>query len=250
VSYNQKHNEANGENNRDGANDNNSWNCGAEGPTDNREIIELRERQKRNFLATLLLSQGVPMLLAGDEFSHSQMGNNNCYSQDNELSWLNWEMIPAKQTMFDFVRRLIKIRREEPTLQRRRFFHGQPIFGSNVKDIYWLDNHFKEMTSEAWQAGFVKALGVVLIGNEGERDERGQPIVGDNLMLLLNAFWEPIEFNFPRIESIVDNFERLLDTADPTSQTILIDVTQKYVMQARSTALFRWTLAHQQSKPK
>ncbi|MEX2176373.1 MAG: glycogen debranching protein GlgX [Pirellulaceae bacterium] len=243
VSYDDKHNEANGEKNRDGANDNESWNCGVEGPTDDPEVNELRERQKRNLLVTLLLSQGVPMLLAGDEISHSQMGNNNCYSQDNELSWLNWEMIPAKQNMLEFTQRLIKIRREESTLQRRRFFHGQPIFGSNVKDIYWLDNHFREMTAESWQAGFVRAMGVILMGDDGGMDERGKPIVGDNLMLLLNAYWEPIEFNFPRMESIVDNFERLFDTADPTSEIALVDATKKYVMESRSTALFRWKLA-------
>jgi glycogen operon protein len=243
VSYNHKHNEANGENNRDGANDNESWNCGAEGPTEDKAIIELRERQKRNFLATLLLSQGVPMLLAGDEISHSQMGNNNCYSQDNELSWLNWEMIPAKQAMLDFTKRLIKIRREQPTLQRRRFFHGQPIFGRNVKDIYWLDNHFREMTQEAWDAGFVKAMGVVLNGQDGEIDERGRAIRGDNLLLLLNAHWEPIEFHFPKVESIIDEFERLFDTADPASEPCPIDAAETYVVQGRSTALFRWTMA-------
>jgi glycogen operon protein len=183
------------------------------------------------------------MLLAGDEISHSQLGNNNCYSQDNELSWLNWERTPANEAMLAFVCRLIQIRRQEATLQRRRFFHGQPIFGTNVKDIYWLDNHFREMTSEAWNAGFVKALGVVLIGHDHEKDERGNPIDGDNLMLLLNAHWEPIEFNFPRVEAIVDNFERLFDTALPGEGPALIDAAQQYTLQARSTALFRWTLA-------
>ena len=243
VSFNHKHNEANGENNRDGASDNESWNCGAEGPTDDPHINELRERQKRNFMATLLLSQGVPMLLAGDEISHSQQGNNNCYSQDNELSWLNWEMTPAKQAMLDFVRRLIKIRRSELVLQRRRFFHGQPIFGSNVKDIYWLDNHLHEMTPEAWNAGYVKAMGVVLIGEVGETDERGRPVVGDNLLFLLNAHWEPIEFNFPRVESIVEGFELLFDTGDAAMSPKVIDPTKKYILQGRSSALFRWTMA-------
>src|SRR5439155_24202978 len=156
VSYNEKPKEANGKETRDGANDNNSWNCGAEGPTDDPAIVELRERQKRNFLATMLISQGVPMLLAGDDISHTQKGNNNTYCQDNELTWINWEMTPAKQTMFDFTRRLLQIRRTQPALQRRRFFHGAPIFGTAVKDIYWLDNTFQEMTDDAWNAGFVK----------------------------------------------------------------------------------------------
>src|SRR5436309_6312823 len=181
VSYSDKHNEANGEENRDGANDNNSWNCGAEGPTDDEAILELRERQKRNLLATLLIAQGVPMLLAGDEISHTQQGNNNTYCQDNELSWLNWEMTGAKRDMLEFTRRLIQIRKSQAALRRRRFFHGAPIFGTAVKDIYWLDNHFQEMTDEAWNTGFVKALGVVLIGTNGEVDYRGKPIVGDTL---------------------------------------------------------------------
>jgi len=241
VSYNDKHNEANGEENRDGANDNNSWNCGVEGPSDDEAIIELRERQKRNFLATLLISQGVPMLLAGDEISHTQQGNNNTYCQDNELTWLNWEMTPSKQAMLDFTRRLIQIRRSQPALQRRRFFHGAPIFGSAVKDIYWLDNKFQEMTEEAWDAGFVKALGVVLVGVSGEVDYQGKPIVGDSLMLLLNAHWEPIEFQFPRLIGVVTDFERLFDTFTPNSPPGAISLNTSYTLQSRSTALFRWT---------
>jgi isoamylase len=241
VSYNDKHNEANGEENRDGANDNNTWNCGAEGPTDDEGIRELRERQKRNVLVTLLISQGVPMLLAGDEISHTQQGNNNTYCQDNELTWVDWELTPAKQTMFDFVRRLIQIRRSQPALQRRRFFHGAPIFGTAVKDIYWLDNKFQEMTDEAWNAGFVKALGVVLVGANGEVDYRGKPIVGDSLMLLLNAHWEPIEFQFPRLIGIVTDFERLFDTFAPNAPPSPVNLNHSYTMQPRSTALFRWT---------
>jgi len=241
VSYSEKHNEANGEENRDGSNDNNSWNCGVEGTTDESEIVDLRERQKRNFLATLLFSQGVPMLLAGDEFSHTQDGNNNTYCQDNELTWLNWEMTPIKQAMLDFTRRMIQIRRAQPALQRRRFFHGAPIFGSAVKDIYWLDNKFEEMTDEAWDAGFVKALGVVLMGNVGEVDYRGKPIVGDSLMLLLNAHWEPIEFQFPRLIGIVTDFERLLDTFMPNAPPSTVNLNHSYTVQPRSTALFRWT---------
>jgi isoamylase len=241
VSYNDKHNDANGEENRDGASDNNSWNCGAEGPTDDAAIVEIRERQQRNFLATLLISQGVPMLLAGDEISHTQQGNNNTYCQDSELTWVDWQMTPAKQTTLDFTRRLIQIRRTQPALQRRRFFHGDPIFGTAVKDIYWLDNAFQEMTDEAWNAGFVKALGMVLIGNNGEVDFRGKPIVGDTLMLLLNAHWESIEFQLPRLIGIVTDFERLFDTFVPTAPPCPINLNHSYTVQPRSTALFRWT---------
>jgi glycogen operon protein len=241
VSYNDKHNEANGEENRDGGNDNNSWNCGAEGVTEDEAILDLRERQKRNFLVTLLLSQGVPMMLAGDEISHTQQGNNNTYCQDGELTWLNWEMTPVKQSLLDFTRRLIEIRRTQPALQRRRFFHGVPIFGTGIKDIYWLDNKFEEMTQEAWDAGFVKAMGVILMGNNGEVDDRGKPIVGDSLMLLLNAHWEPIEFHFPRLVRMVTDFERLFDTFMPNAPQGPVNLNHSYNLQPRSTALFRWT---------
>jgi isoamylase len=240
VSYNEKHNEANGENNRDGANDNNSWNCGAEGPTDEEDVLQLRERQMRNLMATLLLSQGVPMLLAGDEFGHTQQGNNNTYCQDNELTWLNWELTPAKRMMLDFTRLLLKIRREQPALQRRRFFHGAPIFGTAVKDIYWLDNKIQEMTDESWNAGFVKALGAVLIGVNGELNEKGKPVLGDGLMILFNAHWEPIEFQFPRLIGLVTDFERFFDTAAPDSPPAPMNLNHPYVLQPRSTALFHW----------
>jgi len=143
--------------------------------------------------------------------------------------------------MLEFTRRLIEIRRSQLALQRRRFFHGAPIFGTAVKDIYWLDNSFQEMTDEAWNAGFVKALGVVLIGNLDETDFRGNPLVGDSLMLLLNAYWEPIEFHFPRLIGIVTDFERLFDTFMPSAPSSPVNLNHSYTLQARSTALFRWT---------
>ena len=240
VSYNDKHNDANGEQNRDGANDNNSWNCGAEGKTEDRAILDLRERQKRNLLATLLLSQGVPMLLAGDEFGHTQQGNNNTYCQDNELSWVNWEPTAANRSLLDFTRKLIEIRKTQPALQRRRFFHGAPVFGSNVKDIYWLDNKLQEMTDAEWSAGFAKALGAILLGGLGELDDRGQPILGDGLLLLLNAHWEPLEFQFPKLIGIVTDFQRLFDTSQPDAPPAPVSLNSPYILQGRSTALFRW----------
>ena len=185
------------------------------------------------------------MILAGDEIGHTQQGNNNTYCQDNELSWLNWEMTPAKQTMLDFTRRLIQIRHDSQTLQRRRFFHGQAIFGTNVKDIYWLDNQFQEMTDKAWHAGFVKCMGVVLIGQNGELDEKGEPIVDDNLMLLLNAHWERMEFNFPRIAGITEKLDRLFDTAHPDVPPGPINAKKRYVLEGRSTALFTWQMPTQ-----
>src|SRR5262245_47146872 len=150
-------------------------------------------------------------------------------------------MTPAKQSMLDFARRIIQLRRTQPALQRRRFFHGAPIFGTAIKDIYWLDNKFEEMTEEAWEAGFVKALGVVLVGNNGEVDYRGKPIIGDSLMLLLNAHWEPIEFQFPRLIGIVTDFERLFDTFMPNAPQAAMNLNHSYTLQPRATALFRWT---------
>ncbi|HVL16107.1 MAG TPA: glycogen debranching protein GlgX, partial [Gemmata sp.] len=152
VSYNEKHNEANGEENRDGANDNESWNCGVEGPTDDSAVNALRERQKRNFLATLLLSQGVPMILAGDELSHTQRGNNNTYCQDNELTWLDWNLTPEKSNFLDFVRKVIRVWTGQPVFQRRHFFQGRAIRGSGVKDISWFGPDGREIGDEAWEA--------------------------------------------------------------------------------------------------
>jgi glycogen operon protein len=201
----------------------------------------LREKQKRNLLATLLLSQGVPMLLAGDEIGHTQQGNNNTYCQDSELSWLNWDLTPARRGLLEFTKRLIEIRKTQPALRRQRFFHGGPVFGTNVKDIYWLDNKFQEMTDEAWKAGFVKALGMVLVGNNGELDARGEPIVGDTLMLLLNAHWEPIDFHFPKLIGIATDFTRLFDTAQPAAPPAPVNLNHTYSLLGRTTALFRWT---------
>jgi glycogen operon protein len=179
--------------------------------------------------------------LAGDELGNTQGGNNNTYCQDNELSWLDWNLTPANQLLLEFTRKLIEIRRTQPALQRRRFFHGAPIFGTNVKDIYWLDQNFQEMTQEAWDAGFVKSLGLVLPGNNGETDARGEPVVGDTLMFLLNAHWESMQFQFPKLIGIATDFERLLDTALPTAPSGPVNLNHSYTMQPRSTALFRWT---------
>jgi glycogen operon protein len=191
VSYNEKHNDANTEDNKDGANDNHSWNCGAEGLTNDQAIIALRERQKRNLISTLFSSQGVPMLLAGDELSHTQNGNNNTYCQDNELSWLDWQLDDRKKAFLDFVRSIIRIWKEQPVFQRRKFFQGRSIRGSDIKDISWIATDGKEMSDEDWSAGFVRTLGVRLAGDViGEVDERGEPLAGDTLLLLLSAHHE------------------------------------------------------------
>jgi glycogen operon protein len=238
VCYNDKHNEANGENNNDGANDNNSWNCGAEGPTEDSTINTLREQQKRNLTATLLLSQGVPMLLAGDELSHTQKGNNNTYCQDNELTWLNWELDAQEKDFLEFVRRVTQIWKDHPVFQRRRFFRGRPTRGSGVKDIAWLEPSGKEMSAEAWSAGFVQCLGVHLSGETGDVDEYGRPVRDDHVMMLLNAHHEPIPFVMPTVVGYSD-WEKLIDTADPKSNPSHHRGGDKYPLAGRSMAVFR-----------
>ena len=198
VSYNNKHNEANGEDNRDGSDNNNSWNCGAEGPTDDAQINELRARQKRNLLATLFFSQGVPMLLAGDETGRTQNGNNNAYCQDNEMSWVNWDLSAADRDLLTFVQRIIALRREHPVFRRRKFFQGRAIRGSEVKDLHWFKPDGKEMDDDEWDHDFVRCLGVYLDG-EGmdDHDGRGRPIRDDNFLLLINGHHEGVDFRLP-----------------------------------------------------
>jgi glycogen operon protein len=198
VSYNHKHNEANGEGNRDGHDDNLSWNCGAEGPTDDPAILDLREQQKRNFLVTLLFSQGVPMLLSGDELGRSQQGNNNAYCQDNELTWLHWDLDARRRALLDFTRRLVRFRRAHPTLRRHKFFQGRPLRGSEIKDLLWLRADGREMTEEDWNAAWMRTLGVRLDGKGLDvRDERGRPVEDDTLLILFNAHHEPVPFKLP-----------------------------------------------------
>ena len=241
VSYNDKHNEANLEENRDGANDNNSWNCGVEGPTDDPEILALRARQKRNLMATLFLSQGVPMILAGDELSHTQRGTNNAYCQDNEISWLSWELDDEKKSFLDFVKHLSQIWQEHPVFQRSTFFQGRSIRGSDIKDISWFNPSGQEMSDADWNAGYVKCLGVRLAGDMiGDVSERGEPIVGDTSLLLLNAHHEAISFVLPEAKS-EHRWERLIDTsvrADTSTAPVILHGAKPYELNARTVALF------------
>jgi isoamylase len=198
VSYNEKHNEANGEENRDGHNDNLSWNCGAEGATDDDAIRDLREQQKRNFLATLLFSQGIPMLLAGDEIGRTQHGNNNAYCHDSELTWLDWNLDERRRNLLDFIRRLIHFRQAHPNLRRHKFFQGRPIRGSAIKDIAWVRADGSEMTDEEWSAGWMRTLGMRLDGDAMEVvNEQGEHVTDDTLLILLNAHHEPVPFTLP-----------------------------------------------------
>ena len=216
VSYNEKHNEANGEESRDGESHNRSWNCGVEGPTEDPEVNKLRDRQKRNFLATLFLSQGIPMLLGGDEIGRSQNGNNNGYCQDNEISWFDWES--ADKDLLEFTRRLIQLRKEHPVFHRRRWFQGRPIHGVQVTDIGWFTPDGSEMTQEDWNGGFAKALGIFLNG-EGIQspDARGERVVDESFYVLFDAHHEPLRFTLPK-RDWGEEWVVALDTARSTPE--------------------------------
>ena len=198
VSYNDKHNHANGEANRDGDSHNESWNCGAEGPTDDAAVEALRAQQQRNLLATLLLSQGVPMISMGDECGRTQLGNNNAYCQDNALSYMQWTWTPAQATLHAFVRDVLRVRRENPILHRRRFFTGRPIHGSQVSDILWITPQGTEMSEAEWHNGTTRCLGMLLNGEAmDEYDERGIRLRDDIFLLLVNSHWQAIDFELP-----------------------------------------------------
>jgi glycogen operon protein len=215
VSYNEKHNEANLEDNKDGTDDNRSWNCGHEGPTDDPEIIALRERQQRNFLATLLLSQGVPMLLGGDEFSRTQGGNNNGWCQDSEISWFHWDLGDDERAQLDFTRRLMELRRHHPVFRRGEFLRGRESEGSGLPDVWWFRPDGRKMTQRDWQREDAHTLGVFLNGDEiADRGPHGEPVSDDSFLLLFNAHYEDMTFRLP-----VRRFGALwvheLCTADP-----------------------------------
>lgn len=213
VSYNEKHNEANGEGNRDGESHNRSWNCGIEGKTDDPAINALRNRQKRNFLATLLLSQGIPMLLGGDEFGRTQQGNNNAYCQDNEISWLVWEN--TDKTLLDFTRSLIRFRMEHPVFLRHEWFQGRPIYGGEGKDIGWYRPDGMEMSGEDWNAGVAKSLGVLLNGKAIPASGAGEKPVEENCFyLLFNSNHEMCTFALPKLKGFF-RWIKVLDTQEP-----------------------------------
>jgi isoamylase len=200
VSYNGKHNEANGEDNQDGTSDNQSWNMGVEGATDDETINILRERQTRNFLATLMLSQGVPMLAGGDEVARSQRGNNNGFCQDNELTWYDWNLDPPRKRLMEFTGKLIQLRRAHPNLHRRRFFQDRTIRGSVVRDIAWYNTTGEEFSDENWNAGWNKSMGVMLNGKTlGWNDEEGNPVEDNSFLILINASAEGVEFSLPAV---------------------------------------------------
>jgi isoamylase len=198
VSYNEKHNEANGEDNRDGEDHNRSWNCGEEGLTSDPEILQLREQQRRNFLTTLMLSQGVPMLLGGDEIGRTQIGNNNAYCQDNEISWFDWQLPDGNEDLINFCRELIYFRKQHPVFRRRKWFQGRAIHGEGITDISWHNPDGTDMTQEQWDAGYIKSIGVFLNGDKiPSPGSQGERISDNDFLMFFNAHYEVIEFALP-----------------------------------------------------
>lgn len=241
VSYNQKHNEANREGNQDGSNDNMSWNCGVEGFTNDTAVVKLRERQKRNFLASLILSQGVPMITAGDEIGRTQKGNNNAYCQDNEISWIDWNLEPRNKDLLEFTRFLIKFFHAHPILQRRRFFNGRNTRQMGIKDLTWFHPDGREMNETDWSNPQIRYLGLRLAGDAIEEvDEHGDQIVDDTLLLLLNGHFEPIYFCLPECPA-GERWELVIDTRNSSVQKIpsLFEGNASYKLDERSVALFR-----------
>jgi glycogen operon protein len=257
VAYEEKHNLANGEDNNDGANDNLSRNYGVEGPTDDPKILAVRAQQQRNMMATLLLSQGVPMICGGDEIGRTQLGNNNAYCQDNPISWLDWNLDEQDQSLLEFTRRLTELRHAHPSLRRPKFFQGRRIRGSDVRDLTWLRPDGELMTDEEWEQPWIRTLGMQLAGGVLDVvDERGEPVVDDTLLLLLNAHDETVPFTLPLVparrssngDSEVDidtGWRTLIDTADPAlnADAPAHEAGSAYELRGRSLALLSWSRA-------
>ena len=241
VSFNEKHNVANGEGNNDGENNNNSWNCGHEGPDAPPEVQVLRRRMQRNFIATLMLSQGVPMLCGGDEFGRSQKGNNNAYCQDNDISWFDWKHDEHARQLLAFTSRMIRFRLEHPIFHQPDFFKGHDMRGLGVKDITWINADGNEMTDEAWAAGFAKVVGVLLSGDAIDiRGYKGEPMKDGTFLIFFNAHHEPIEVGIPSHANV--RWRQLIDTAAETGFLDNGPVREgggRHQMEARSLALFQ-----------
>ena len=237
VTYNDKHNEANGEENRDGSSDNRSWNCGVEGPTDDVEVNRLRERQIRNFLATLLLSQGTPMMLAGDEFGRTQMGNNNAYCQDNEISWLDWKIAEKGKSLLQFVKKLTSLRHKYPILRRNRFLTGQYVEEVGVKDVTWVNANGSEMTSEQWNDGGMSCFGMLLDGRAQATGIR-KSSKDATLLLVFNGHGNFVEFTMPECYGAM-HWSLVVDTnIEDSSAKGTFAPGDKYGVTGRSLLLF------------
>ena len=239
VSYNDKHNENNGDNNTDGADNNDSWNMGAEGPTDDPAINELRERQTRNFLATLILSQGVPMMCGGDEVGRSQRGNNNGYCQDNEITWYDWKLDQPRQRLMEFTGKLIGLRCKHPNLRRRKFFQDRTIRGSVVRDIAWFGTDGNEFPDEDWNAAWKRSLAFMLNGTTlNVMDGDGNPVHDDSFLLMVNSAHEGVEFTLPRAPAETP-WIQVLDTQNIDDPFAEQEIGDKVILGGRSMRVFR-----------
>jgi isoamylase len=238
VSYNEKHNKANGEENQDGESHNRSWNCGAEGPTDDQDIINLRNRQKRNFLVTLFLSQGVPMLLGGDEIGRTQQGNNNAYCQDNKISWYDWENIDKE--ILSFCRRLIRYRKDHHVFRRRGWFQGRPIHGSEINDIAWFTLEGEQMTTEDWEQGYAKSLGIFLNGATIPNPNlRGEPVIDNNFYIIFNAHHESLNFTLPNTKWGKRWLKEIETTVNQTDKVESFKAGDQLIVESRSLVVLR-----------
>jgi glycogen operon protein len=239
TSYNEKHNEANQEGNTDGESHNRSWNSGAEGPTDDPGILELRARQRRNFLATLLLSQGIPMILGGDEMGRSQGGNNNAYCQDNETSWFDWENLDG--TLVAFTTRMVALRRDHPVFRRRRWFQGRPLHGKGIADLAWFRPDGTEMEEQDWESGFAKSMAVFLNGDAiATTDARGARVVDDSFLVVFNAHHDDVDFTLPP-DRFSSRWVKVVDTADAFSEGEQLKAGDSLEVPGRSLAVLRAT---------
>jgi isoamylase len=243
VSYNEKHNEANGEDNRDGESHNRSWNCGVEGPTDDPEVLDLRRRLMRNIMATLMLSQGTPMISHGDEFGRTQSGNNNVYCQDSQLSWMDWSLLDKNSDLLDFTRKVTALRKAHPVFRRRRFFDGEPIrSGDEVRDIAWLTPAGKEMQHQDWGGEFGKSIAVFLNGDAiPAPDARGERVVDDSFLMCFNAQDHEVDFVIPS-DDYAKEWTAVLDTTDPAgSVTLVVNDGDEVSLPSRALLVFRKT---------
>ncbi|HUF32659.1 MAG TPA: glycogen debranching protein GlgX [Acidimicrobiales bacterium] len=244
VSHNDKHNEGNGEGNNDGESHNRSWNCGVEGPTDDEEVCALRARQRRNLLATLFLSQGVPMLLGGDELGRTQGGNNNAYCQDNEISWFDWAS--TDEALLEYTRWLVGFRRDHPVFHRRRWFEGRAIKGRGHSDIGWFTPEGEEMDDDDWDVGFAKSLGVFLNGQAiATPDQRGEPVVDNSFLVLFNGHFEALDFTLPGLwgkawQVVLDTTEDLPEELRTDEPPRVVKAGQEVAAAARSVVVLQW----------
>jgi glycogen operon protein len=238
VSYNEKHNEANGDDNKDGANDNDSWNMGAEGPTDDPAINTLRERQIRNFLTTLMMSQGVPMLLGGDEVAHTQQGNNNGYCQDNDLTWFHWDHDERQKRLLDFTAKLIDFRKDHPNLHRRRFFQDRKIRGSVVRDVAWYGADGQEISDQVWSEGWSKSIAVMFNGRTlGVMDEDGEQVYDDSFLIVVNASDQGVEYVLPEPPN-KSPWNQVLDTENVDDPFCKVEVHDKVIVGGRAIRVY------------